>query len=57
LLARLVFIMTEVANLPFDADEAYEQGLADYIATLDRGNKEAWQIRVERERQYCTHHR
>jgi hypothetical protein len=49
--------MTEVANLPFDADEAYEQGLADYIATLDRGNKEAWQIRVERERQYCTHHR
>jgi hypothetical protein len=30
LLARLAFIMTEVANLPFDADEVYKQG-ANFI--------------------------
>ena len=32
--------MTEVANLPFDADEVYKQ---DANRTL--GDKEAWQIR------------
>jgi len=33
LLARLAFIMTEVANLPFNADEVYKQG-SNFIALL-----------------------
>lgn len=41
LLARFAFIMTEVANLPFDADEVYKQG-CKFRCT--HGDKEARQI-------------
>ena len=46
LLALLAFIMTEVANLPFDADEVYKQG-ANYIALSGITYTGEWRERLD----------
>jgi len=49
LLARFAFIMTEVANHPFDADEVYKQG-ANFIALsgIKRPGRSEWVERAAR---------
>ena len=53
LLAWLAFVMTEVANLPFDADEVYKQGFnLITLSGIKRLGRSRWI-----EKAAGTHHR